>query len=72
VAAAVGVLELLYPLKVALALALIVAYALYVRRTLHSGAALDEVVPERLTLWRRRSAPPRGPWSARRCLRSRS
>jgi len=57
VAAAVGVLELLYPLKVALALLLIVAYALYVRRTLHSGAALEEV-PERLTLWRRSSAPP--------------
>jgi cation:H+ antiporter len=57
VAAAVGVLELLYPLKVALALLVIVAYALYVRRTLHSGAALDEV-PERLALWRRSSAPP--------------
>jgi cation:H+ antiporter len=57
VAAAVGVVELLYPLKVALALSLIVAYALYVRRTLHSGAALEEV-PERLTLWRRSSAPP--------------
>jgi cation:H+ antiporter len=57
VAAAVGVVELLYPLKVALALLLIVAYALYVRRTLHSGAALEEV-PERLTLWRRSSAPP--------------
>jgi cation:H+ antiporter len=56
VAAAVGVVELLYPLKVMLALLLIVAYALYVRRTLHSGAALEEV-PERLTLWRRSTAP---------------
>jgi cation:H+ antiporter len=61
VAAAVGVIELLYPLKVALALLLIVAYALYVRRTLHSGAALEEV-PERLTLWRLASAPPS--WAA--------
>jgi cation:H+ antiporter len=57
VAAAVGVVELLYPLKIALALLLVVAYALYVRRTLHSGAALEEV-PERLTLWRRSSEPP--------------
>jgi cation:H+ antiporter len=57
VAAAAGVVELLYPLKVVLALLLVVAYALYVRRTLHSGAALEEV-PERLTLWRRSSEPP--------------
>jgi cation:H+ antiporter len=57
VAAAAGVIDLLYPLKVVLALLLVVAYALYVRRTLHSGAALEEV-PERLTLWRRSSEPP--------------
>ena len=57
VAAAAGVVELLYPLKIVLALLLVVSYALYVRRTLHSGAALEEV-PDRLTLWRRRSAPP--------------
>lgn len=57
VAAAVGVVELLYPLKIALALLLVVAYALYVRRTLHSGEALEEV-PERLTFWRRSSVPP--------------
>ena len=57
VAAAVGIVELLYPLKVVLALLLVVAYALYVRRTLHSGEALEEG-PERLTLWRFRSAPP--------------
>src|SRR5215217_1667567 len=56
-AAAAGVVELLYSLKVALALLLVVAYALYVRRTLHTGAALEEV-PERLTLWRRSSEPP--------------
>jgi cation:H+ antiporter len=57
VAAAVGVIELLYPLKVVLALLLVAAYALYVRRTLYSGEALEEV-PERLTLWRRSSEPP--------------
>ncbi len=57
VAAVVGVVELLYPLKVVLALLLVVAYALYVHRTLHSGAALEEV-PERLRLWRRGSAAP--------------
>ena len=57
VAAAVGVVELLYPLKIVLALLLVVAYALYVRRTLHSGEALEEV-PDRLTLWRRDSASP--------------
>lgn len=57
VAAAVGVVELLFSLKVVLALLLIAAYALYVRRTLSSGGALEEV-PDRLTLWRFRSRPP--------------
>ena len=57
VAAGVGIVELLFPLKVVLALLLIAAYALYVRRTLHSGEALEEV-PERLTLWRLRTEPP--------------
>jgi cation:H+ antiporter len=57
VAAAAGVVELLYSLKLALALLLIVAYVLYVRRTLQSGEALEEV-PDRLTLWRRDSPPP--------------
>jgi cation:H+ antiporter len=36
VAAAAGVVELLYPLKVVLALLLVVAYALYVRRALQA------------------------------------
>lgn len=37
VAAAAGVVELLYSLKLALALLLVVAYILYVRRTLQSS-----------------------------------
>jgi cation:H+ antiporter len=57
VAAGVSVVELIYPLKVVLALLLAAAYALYVRRTLYSGSALKEV-PERLTLWRHGSEPP--------------
>jgi len=57
VAAGVGVVELLFSLKVVLALLLISAYALYVRRTLYSGESLEEV-PERLTLWRIGSPPP--------------
>jgi len=64
VAAAAGVVELLYPLKVVLALLLVVAYALYVRRALQarslkrcrrgsrSGAATPRL--------------PRGPSSGRR------
>ena len=57
VAAAAGVVDLLYPLKIVLALLLVVAYAMYVRWTLHSGGELEET-PDRLTLWRRSSRPP--------------
>ena len=57
VAAGVGIVELLFSLKIDLALLLIAAYALYVRRTLHSGEAPEEV-PERLTLWRLPTEPP--------------
>jgi cation:H+ antiporter len=56
-AAGVGMVELLFPLKIVLALLLVAAYSLYVRRTLNSGAALEEV-PQRLTLWRLGSRPP--------------
>ncbi|MBA3471953.1 MAG: hypothetical protein H0T57_01785 [Rubrobacter sp.] len=56
-AAAVGILGLPFILKVGVAILLTVAYADYIRRTLHSGEAMEEV-PERLTLWRFRSRPP--------------
>jgi cation:H+ antiporter len=56
-AAAVGSLGLPFILKVGVAILLTVAYANYVRRTLHSGEVMEEV-PERLTLWRFRSRPP--------------
>ena len=57
VAAAAGIVELPPVFRVALAAILISAYALYVRRTLHSGGTLEEV-PQRLTLWRFASRPP--------------
>jgi cation:H+ antiporter len=57
VAAGAGVVELPQFMRIGLAALLIAAYAYYVRRTLHSGGAL-EAVPESLTLWRFRSTPP--------------
>ena len=54
VAAGVGIVELLFPLKVVLALLLIAAYALYVRRTLHSGEALEEVPEARASTTEKR------------------
>jgi len=57
VAAGAGIVELPLAFRVALAAILISAYALYVRRTLHSGGALEEV-PQSLTLWRFSSRPP--------------
>jgi cation:H+ antiporter len=56
-AAAAGIVELPLFMRIGLAALLIAAYAYYVRRTLHSGGALEEV-PESLTLWRLRSEPP--------------
>ena len=61
-AAAAGLVPLPLYVKVALAVALVVAYALYVRRVLRSGGALLEEVPEKLTLWRSGSRPPS--WAA--------
>ena len=57
VAAGAGIVELPLALRFALAAILISAYALYVRRTLHSGGALEDV-PQSLTLWRFSSRPP--------------
>jgi hypothetical protein len=48
VAAAADIVELPLFMRIGLAALLIVAY--YVRRTLHSGGALEEI-PETLTLW---------------------
>jgi cation:H+ antiporter len=56
-AAGAGIVELPLVVRIGLAALLVVAYAYYVRRTLHSGGALEEV-PEGLTLWRFGSAPP--------------
>jgi cation:H+ antiporter len=57
VAAGVGIVELPLGMRIGLAALLVAAYAYYVRRTLHSGGALEEV-PEGLALWRFRSPPP--------------
>ena len=57
VATGVGIVELPSIARIGLAALLFAAYAYYVRRTLHSGGALEEV-PERLTLWRFRSPAP--------------
>src|SRR3712207_756852 len=56
-AAAAGIVELPLFMRIGLATLLFVAYAYYVRRTLHSGGALEDV-PKGLTLWRFRSPPP--------------
>lgn len=50
-ASAAGVVELPPLARIGLDAVLVAAYAYYVRLTLHSGGALEEV-PERLTLWR--------------------
>jgi cation:H+ antiporter len=56
-AAAVGLVELPFVLRVTVAALLVAGYAYYVRLTLHSGGALEEA-PESLTLWRLHSRPP--------------
>jgi cation:H+ antiporter len=56
VAAGVGIVELPLGMRIGLAALLVAAYAYYVRRTLHSGGALEEI-PENLALWRFRSPP---------------
>ena len=50
-AAAAGLLSLPLLLKIVLAVALLVAYVLYVVRTVKKGGEAEEDVPARLTLW---------------------
>jgi len=57
VAAGVGLLELPTFLKIIVALALVLGYAFYVRRTFQSGGEL-EGTPEKLLIMPRRQAPP--------------
>ena len=46
-----GIVPLPFYLKVALAILLVVAYALYIRQTIRSGGEKAEDPPEKLTLW---------------------
>jgi cation:H+ antiporter len=56
--AAAGIVPLPFYLKVALAILLVVAYALYVRQTIkHGGEGVDDT-PEKLTLWPSSSEAP--------------
>ncbi len=56
--AGAGIVPLPFYLKVALAILLIVAYALYVRQTIKSGGEGVEEPPEKLTLWPSSSEAP--------------
>ena len=56
--AAAGIVPWPFYLKVALAVVLLVAYALYIRQTIKSGGEKEEDTPERLTLWRSSSEAP--------------
>ncbi len=53
-----GIVPLPFYLKVALAVVLLVAYALYIRQTIKSGGEKEEDTPEKLTLWRSSSEAP--------------
>jgi cation:H+ antiporter len=57
-AAAAGILPLPLPLKIGLAALLLVAYVLYVVRTVKGGGEAEEDIPARLTLWPFRSQGP--------------
>ncbi len=50
-AAAAGLLPLPLPVKIGLAVALLVAYVLYVVRTVKRGGEAEDDIPARLTLW---------------------
>jgi cation:H+ antiporter len=56
--AGAGIVPLPFYLKVALAILLVVAYALYVRKTIKSGGEGVEEPPEKLTLWPSSSEAP--------------
>ena len=56
--AAAGIVPWPFYLKVALAVVLLVAYALYIRQTIKSGGEQQEDTPEKLTLWRSSSRAP--------------
>ena len=56
--AGAGIVPLPFYLKVALAVVLLVAYALYIRQTIKSGGEKEEDTPEKLTLWRSSSEAP--------------
>ena len=57
-AAAAGILPLPLPLKIGLAALLLVAYVLYVVRTVKEGGEAEGDIPARLTLWPFRSQGP--------------
>ena len=57
VAAGVGLVEMPFLVKAAVAVSLVGGYAYYVRLTIASGGRLEEV-PEKLTLWPFDSRPP--------------
>ena len=56
--AGAGIVPLPFYLKVALAILLVVAYALYIRQTIKSGGEKAEDPPENLTLWPSGSEAP--------------
>ena len=56
--AGAGIVPLPFYLKVALAILLVVAYALYIRQTIKSGGEKAEDPPETLTLWPTSSEAP--------------
>ena len=56
--AGAGIVPLPFYLKAALAVLLVVAYALYIRQTIKSGGEKQDDPPEKLTLWRSSSEPP--------------
>jgi cation:H+ antiporter len=56
--AGAGIVPLPFYLKVALAILLVLAYALYIRQTVKSGGEKAEDLPENLTLWPSGSEAP--------------